>query len=188
MRVFLRNLFNLHWTLILLCQTSIDHLTSTSITEPNRSSDLLLPITVSAPPPASKIANQTTRLPPQTGPLNVSYVRQDCTPGLVISPVILYIRLPWFLMHSVLGEMLAIPSKTGCPSALTLRMQAEKIFHYAHVSHKPSTLAAHPSSPPTTSLPPSYLHYLSNSAEYTTKASGTQGECKEAFGFADNLH
>ena len=56
----------------------------------------------------------------RTRPLNVSYARQDCTPGLVILPVILYIRLPWFLMHSVLGEMLAMPSKTGSSFALTL--------------------------------------------------------------------
>ena len=57
----------------------------------------------------------------KTAPLNVSYAWQDCTPGSVILPVILYIRQPCFLMHSVLGEVLAMPSKTGCPLALTLR-------------------------------------------------------------------
>ena len=57
----------------------------------------------------------------ESGPLNVSYARQDCTPGSVILPVILYIRQPCFLMHSVLGEVLAMPSRTGRPFALTLR-------------------------------------------------------------------
>ena len=148
MRVFLRNLFHTALNLNPAVPNLDPHLntpTRTSITDPNRSPDLLLP---QPPPPASKIANQTTRLPPQTGPLNVSYVRQDCTPGSVILPVILYIRQPWFLMHSVPREMLAIPRKTGCPSALTLRTRADKMFHYAHVSHKPSTLASHLSSPP----------------------------------------
>ena len=56
----------------------------------------------------------------ETAPLYVSYVRQDCTLGSVILPLILYTRLPWFLMHSVLGEMSAMSSKTGCPYALTL--------------------------------------------------------------------
>ena len=57
----------------------------------------------------------------ESGPLKVSYVRQDCILGSVNLPVILYIRQPWFLIHSVLGEMLAMPSKSGCLSALTLR-------------------------------------------------------------------
>ena len=56
-----------------------------------------------------------------TAPLNVSYARQDYTPGSVILPVILYIRQPWFLLHLVLGEVLAIPSKPGFHFALTLR-------------------------------------------------------------------
>ena len=90
------------------------------------------------PPSALRLCNQTTlrpqscssppnltkwicwRLALRTGLLNVSYVRQDCTPGSVNLPVILYIRQPWFLIHSVLGEISAMPSKPGCLFALTL--------------------------------------------------------------------
>ena len=68
--------------------------------------------------------NQTTRKP---GPPNVSYGRQEGTPSSANLPVIgetaviLYIRQPWFLMHSLLGEKLAMPSETGCPFVLILR-------------------------------------------------------------------
>ena len=67
----------------------------------------------------------------EPAPLNVRYVRKDCTPSSLNLPVILYIRQHWFLIHSVLEE-LAMPSKTGFPSALTLRLRPEKIFplHY----------------------------------------------------------
>ena len=65
----------------------------------------------------------------ETATLNLSYARQDCTPGSMIFPGILYIRRPWFLIHSLSGEVLAMPSKTEYPSALTLRTRAEKLFH-----------------------------------------------------------
>ena len=60
-------------------------------------------------------------LPPQpswhceTALLSVSYVRQDFIALAVILAVILYIRQPLFLIHSVLGDLLAMPRKTGCP-------------------------------------------------------------------------
>ena len=56
----------------------------------------------------------------ETVPLQVSYARQDSTPSSANLPVILYIQQPWFLMHSLSGAKLAMPSKTGCPSTLTL--------------------------------------------------------------------
>ena len=69
----------------------------------------------------------------ETAPLNVSYVRQDCSPGSVNLPVILYIRQPWFLRHSVLGEMSAIPGKAGCLLALTLRTWMPLCTHLAYL-------------------------------------------------------
>ena len=73
------------------------------------------------PPKLTKCICQ--RLPLETAPLHVSYVRQDCTPDSVNLPVTLYIWQPWFLMHSGLEGMSAMSSKTGCPFALTLRIR-----------------------------------------------------------------
>ena len=94
---------------------------------PSRASSLtrLLP---HAPPP-SRASSPTTLLaylrkpdcPCKPAPLNDSYVWEDCPPNLVNLPVILYIRQHCFLMHSGLGDMLAMPSKTGRLSVLTLR-------------------------------------------------------------------
>ena len=57
----------------------------------------------------------------ELAPLNVSYVWQDYTCDLVIFLVILYIRLPSFLIRLVFRERLAIPSKTTYPSTLILQ-------------------------------------------------------------------
>ena len=82
--------------------------------------------------------------------------------------MILYIRQPWFLIHSVLGEVLAMPSQTRCPLHSPC-MQPD--YHLAHAARKDFSLYAHMSHtahathlclPPTTSLssPPPYLHHL----------------------------
>ena len=67
--------------------------------------------------------------PRKPAPLYVSYARQDCIALSVILLVILYIRQPLFLKNLLAGEVLAMPSKTGCPFALTLHTRPEKIFH-----------------------------------------------------------
>ena len=99
------------------CQTSI--LTSIPalpprsrlLPPPSRASSLthLLPHA----PPSHPLSQSTYARKP--GPLNVSNVQQDCTPGSVILPVILYIRQPWFLIDSLSGEVLAMPSKPHAP-------------------------------------------------------------------------
>ena len=90
----------------------------TLITQPNGSLDLLPRPTTSSlswPTYASKIT-----------PANLPHLVlvMPGKPTVLFSDlimVILYIRQPWFLMHLVLGEMLAMPSQTGCPFILTLR-------------------------------------------------------------------
>ena len=88
-------------------------------------------------------------LPPQpswhceTTPLSVSYARQDFIALAVILAVILYIRQHLFLIHSVLGDLLAMPRKTGCPPALVLPTNC----HNRRLAPRPSPLYL--SSPPT---------------------------------------
>ena len=115
----------------------------------------------------------------------------------MIFPEILHIRQPWFLMHSLSGEVLAMPSKTEYPSALTLRTRAEKLFDSMLCSREPQILqllTAYPSSPTHPPYLPILLTYPSSSpthpphlpilAPYLAfmKPPVTQGEYNEPSG------
>ena len=54
---------------------------------------------------------------------SLSVVRQDYIVVSVILLVNLYIRQPWFLMHSVLGKMLAMSSRIVCLLTHTLHIR-----------------------------------------------------------------